>query len=45
MPHIFIRVFDVSCHQLHLLFAKKNQSELQPAKKMQNAVNAPMGPN
>lgn len=24
---------------------KKKQSELQPAKNMQNAVNAPMGPN
>lgn len=25
MPHIFIRVFDVICPQLHLLFAKKTQ--------------------
>lgn len=49
MPHIFIRVFDVICPQLHLLFAKKTkknpqktkkQSELQPETKMLNAGKA-----
>lgn len=44
--HIFLFGFSMSV-VTNCIFClhKKKQSELQPAKNMQNAVNAPMGPN